>query len=179
MADFGISEIAAAASLAGSGASAIGALTQGNANADAANYAAQVAANNQTIASQNAAYAAAAGEAKAANEALSQRHKMGATLAGLAASGVDVNSGSSLDVRESQTRLAQQDVENVRSNAALNVYGYRTQASNFGAQAELDRAQASSASTGGLLKGLGGLLSSAPSFTKLFGGTTAKDEAAA
>jgi hypothetical protein len=152
-------ELSLFATIASTAFGAIGAISQGNANADAARYSAEVAANNAKIANQNAAYARAAGETKAYDEALKQRAQAGAITAALAANGMDVNSGSALDVRETGREVGETDVERQRSNAALQAYGYRTQATNFEAQSQLDKAQAENEATAGWLKGLGGTLS--------------------
>lgn len=174
MSDFGIGEIAAAASLAGTATSALGAITAGNANAAAASYAAQVARNNETIANQNANYAIAAGERKATDQALKERQQRAAITAGLAGHGIDVNTGSAADVRVSQAELGQLDVETVRQQGAVTAYGYRTQATNYGAQAKLDTMQADNDVASGWLKGVGSLLSAAPQLTKF--GTSSKTD---
>lgn len=159
--DLGIGEIAAAAGAIGSVGSAIGAISSGNAQAAQAAYQAQVDKNNQIIASQNAAYATQAGEAKAYDQGLKERAQQGALAAALAANGIDINSGSAEDVRQTQRQTGLLETERVRQNAALTAYGYRTQSSNFGAQAGLDAAQSKFSSEAGWLKGVGGLLSSA------------------
>jgi hypothetical protein len=161
MSDFGISEIAAAASLVGTGVSAIGAISSGNAAAAQANYQSQVAKNNQTIANQNAAYATEAGTVAATDKAMAERAQQGATTAALAASGFDVNSGSAADVRTSQREVGDLNVERVRQQAALTAYGYRTQATGFGATAQLEQASAGFDTTAGYLKAGGSLLSGA------------------
>lgn len=148
----------------GTGISAIGAISAGNAAASQAEYAAQVAKNNQTIAAQNANYAAAAGETKAYNEGLRERQAAGRIRAAIAASGIDVNSGSAAKVQESQAGLGLQDIETVRQNAALQTYGFRTQQQNFAAQSQLDSAQADYDREAGWLKGTAGLLSGTAKF---------------
>lgn len=150
--------------LAGTGVSALGALSQSAAASRQAAYEAQVAQNNQTIANQNAAYAAKAGEEQSYQQSLRERQREEAVVAGLAASGVDVNSGSARQVRESENVLGQTDVANVRQRAALEAYGYRSQAANFGAQAQLERAASSSDLTSGYLSAGGTLLSGASKF---------------
>lgn len=159
-------DVAAGASIVGTGISAIGAISGGNASAGMAAYNAQVARNNQTIAQQNADYAFKAGEARAGDQSLKARAQQGRTVAAIAASGLDVNSGSSVDVRESERELGQLDVERTRQQAALTAYGYRTTASNFGATAGLDEAEGKFASQAGYLKGFGSLLGGASNLGK-------------
>ncbi len=91
--------IAAVAGLAGAGISAFGAMETGQAQSEAAAYQAQVARNNATIAQQNANLQIQSGEVQASNQSMATRGAVGATKAGEAASGVDVNTGSFPNVR--------------------------------------------------------------------------------
>ncbi len=70
-----------------------------------------------------------------------------------------MNTGSAVDVQETGAETGQVDVERQRQEAALRAYGYRTQATNFEAEAGLEKARASSAGTAGFLKAGGTLLS--------------------
>lgn len=166
--------------LVGTGIGAVGAISQGNAAAASANYGAQVATNNATIATQNANYASAAGETQAYNQGLKQREIAGAVRGGIAASGIDVNSGSAAKVQESQAALGLQDVEQVRQTAALQNYGYKTQATGFAAQSQLSKAEAGFDEEAGWLKGTGALLSGTAKYgtggiTALFGDDSPTD----
>lgn len=155
--------LALAAGIGGAGISAIGALEGGAAAHNAADYQAQVANNNAIIAKQNAAYATQSGLQQAANQSMKGRAQMGKIKANQAASGVDVNTGSSADVQQSQREVNKLDTDTVLNNAELKSYGYRTDASNFQAQAGLDEMQAEQAPIGAAFSAAGGLLSSASS----------------
>lgn len=148
----------------GSVTSAIGAVSSARAQGQAAAYSAQVAQNNAQIAAQNASYATQAGQAKAQQQGLANKAKLGAVVTGEAAGGVDVNSGSNEDVARSQTELGQLDVANTVNNAALQSYGYRTQETGFQAQATLDTAQASQAGGAAALGAAGSLFQGASQF---------------
>lgn len=163
-----------AASLAGTAVGAVGAVGAGQAAAAQSRYQSEVARNNQIIANQNAAYAIQAGEAKATDQAMRERAVAGATRAALAASGMDVNSGSAADVEEGQAKTGQLDVERVRSDAALRAYGYRTQATNFAAESQLERVAARNDLTAGFLKAGGTLLSGAGSVGGKWGSLVSK-----
>lgn len=166
-----------AAAIIGAGVSAYSAIQSGNASAansrfqqSSSTYQAQVAKNNELIANQNADYAEEAGTAQAQAVALKGRAVGGRIKANQAASGIDVNTGSAVDVQEAQHEGAQLDTETVLNNADLKAYGYRSQGANFAAESTLDTLTAgqagraaSSAETGGYLKAAGGLLSSAGS----------------
>jgi hypothetical protein len=135
----------AASGLGGLGAaiSAGGTLLGGLATMGQMNYQAEVAKNNATIASQNATAAEQAGEQQAAQESRKNAAQMGSIVASQAANGVDVNTGSAVDVQTSEREIGHLDTENVMRNAEMQAYGYRTQSTNYQAQAKLDSAAAS------------------------------------
>lgn len=146
--------MAAASSLlavAGTAASAIGAINQGEAGSANGAFQAQVARNNQVIASQYAANANATGEVQAYNRGLADRAKAAAVTAGLAASGMDINTGTSAAVREATDVAGLTDVETVRQQAALKAYGYNVEGTNYDAQAGLEKTEASQDQTAGFL----------------------------
>lgn len=153
--------MAAVGGLAGAGIQAAGALQQGDANSHAANYSAQVAYNNAIIDEQNAEYAIQSGVTKSADQSMKGAAVGGKIKAGLAANGVDVNTGSALDVQESQRETSKLDTETTMNNAELQAYGYRAKESGDIAQSQLDRAQADQAKTAGEISAAGGLLSNA------------------
>ncbi len=169
--------IAAVAGVVGAGVSAYGLVQQGQAAKEAgaaqaasANYSAAVAANNAAIAEQNAQHAEQAGLAQAQAVSLKGAATSGRIKAAQAASGIDVNTGSAVDVQESQAEKNTLDTETVMSNAELQAYGYRTQGVGYKSQEELDLATgrqapiaASFAASGDYLKAGGGLLSSVSS----------------
>ena len=147
-----VAAVAVAAYSAYSSASAQGA---------AAHYQSQVAANNATIAQQNANYAIAAGEEKAQMTSMQNAARIGQIKAAIGANNIDVNSGSAADVQTSQREIGKLDEETTMNNALLQAYGYQVQGTGFTAQAGLDTAtagQAPVAEAGGIS---GSLLSGA------------------
>jgi len=145
--------------LLGAGASAIGTLEAGS-------YQSQVARNNAQIATQNAAYAVQAGRQQADIQSRKGAAQGAAVRAGLAASGVDVNSGSAADVQEGQRETSKLDAETVLNNAELQAYGYTTQATNYTEQASQDE-------EGAEFGAAGSLLSNASSLSFKWGGGSA------
>lgn len=139
--------------LAASGLSAatgaVGAATSGAAARQAAQYNAQIAGINQQVSEQNAIQATQAGEQQAGMSQQKTRATVGAIKAGQAASGVDINSGSAVDVRSSAAQLGELDAINIRANAARTAYGYGNQAAGFGAQAQLDKLTGENAGVAG------------------------------
>lgn len=164
----GVTAVAVAGGI-GTALSAYGAYSAGQAQSANAKYQAQVAKNNQTIENQNATYATQAGEVQA-TEASQQARAQGAKIkTAQAANGVDVNTGSAVDVQQTQRETGSLNTATVLNNAMLRAYGYRSQGVNFGAQAGLDTAEAGQAETAGDLSALGTLAGGAKS-SGLFGG---------
>lgn len=122
--------------------SALGSINQGKSQAASARYNAQVQENNAQIAKNNATLAGQEGAANAGIQQQKTRATVGAIKAAQAANGVDVNSGSALDVRSSAAELGQLSAITIRSNAAKSAYAYQTGASSNEAQAQLDRQEA-------------------------------------
>jgi hypothetical protein len=137
--------------LGSSALSAIGSITQGQAASRAAAYNAQVAANNAKIATQNANYAGAEGEAQVGIQNQRTRALVGSELAQQGASGINVHSGSDVDVRSSAAATGELSALTIRSEAAKRAYGYQTQAASDTGQEALDKSQSSSDATAGYI----------------------------
>ena len=153
-----LATIGTVASIAAGGLGVFGAIQQGQAAKSSANYNAAVAANNAKIADQNAKWAAAEGNANVEAKQLETRQKVAAMKTAQAANGVDINSGSALDVRTSAAELGELDALNIRANSARKVYGYETQSSNATAQSQLDKSEGKNAATAGYVGGATTLL---------------------
>lgn len=136
------------ASLAGTAFSVLGALGQGQAQAAAAK-------SNAVVARQHAQEAAREGEIKAEADSQKTRAQAAGILANQGASGVDVNSKSSVDVRSSAAELGELSAINIRANAAREAYGYQTEANNFSSEAKNDRMASYIGAGSTLLGGLG------------------------
>ena len=132
---------------------AVGAVTSGIAQNNAAQYQAQVARNNAMVAQNNATAATLAGEQSAVQAGEKTRAIVGAERAAFGAAGISPDSGSALDVQDSQQRAGTQTELTVRNNAARTAYGYSTQATSDTAQAQLDQMQGQDALAGSILSG--------------------------
>jgi len=170
--------IGAITSIGAAGVGAVGAIEKGNATSAADKYNAEIAANNAKIATQSANYAGAAGTAQAEQAGLQSRAKLGAIVANEGASGVDINSGSNLQVQSSARELGELNAITIRSNAARTAYGYQVQGANDTAQSNLDTSSAGQAETAGgigaassVLGGLGSAASNYAKFTMNGGGS--------
>jgi hypothetical protein len=121
-------------SLAGAGMSAYS-------QYQSAQYNAQVARNNQITANRNASIALQQGTVQEENQRLKTGAAMGAMEAQEAASGVNPDTGSSLNTRASLAETGELDALTIRYNANLQNWNMKNQANAFGAQASLDQAQ--------------------------------------
>lgn len=149
------------ATVAGGATTAYGKYESGQASGAAADYASVVSRNNATIANQNADYAIESGLQKTDTASRKSAAIGGRIKATQAANGIDVNTGSAVDVQAGQRATGELDAETVLNNAELQAYGYRTKAVNDTAQAQLDTAQDAQARIGGDLGAAGSLLSTA------------------
>lgn len=164
------SAIGTAASVGGAVIGGLGAISQAQSQAASAKYSSQVAAENATIANQNAQWAGQSGEQQAAMSEQKTRAEVGSIQANQAASGINVNTGSAVDVRSSAVENGELDAITIRSNAARQAYGYQTQSTSDVAQSTLDKSQAGYDSTAGDISGastlIGGIGSASNNYTK-------------
>lgn len=145
--------LAVAASAAKAGGEILGGLS----SYEAGKAQSQIAKDNAAVAARNAELTMAAGEQSAFNLGLKNRAQMGAITAGQGASGLDLASGSSKDVRDSQQALGLFDTMNVRSNAAREAFGYKVKESEFKNEAGMARARGRAALAGSVLSAAGSL----------------------
>lgn len=122
-------------------------------------YQAAVSRNNQKIAEWQAQNAIAQGE----EAQIEQRRKIaslkGSQRAGLAAKGLDISSGSALNILTDTDYLGELDVLNIKSNAERNAWAQRVQGNNEAANATLLSMRADAENP--LLAGAGTLLTGA------------------
>lgn len=156
-----LATIAAVASIAGTAMSAVGMVQQGQAAKAQANYQAAVMRNNQTLAE----YAAQDAEARGAEAEQQHRQKVaafkGSQRAALAANGLDLTSGSPLDLLSDTAMLGEQDALTIRANAQREAWSARAQGANFGAEAGLLQARGTAAQQAGYMGAGASLLSGA------------------
>jgi hypothetical protein len=137
--------VSAVGSIAGGFIGAQGAEVQAQAQADADQFKSQeymyqagVALFNQKTALQNADYTRFAGEVDAQEEGMKVRAQIGETKATQSASGLDVASGSTVAVRQSEQEVGDENVALIRSDAAKKAYGFEVQAYQFGQESTWD-----------------------------------------
>lgn len=122
-----------------------GDLFSGGAEQAAANAQKKIARANAVTAERNADWTMASGESLVSAQGMKNLQRLGAIRARGAASGVDVNSGSSAKVQQSSQELGQLDAMTIQSNAARAAFGYKEQARNFRNQAAVYKAEANNA----------------------------------
>jgi hypothetical protein len=163
----------AALSLAATAASGVmaagGAVAQGRAQKKQAAYQAQVERNNAQIATWQAADAVQRGRIEEQNQRLKVARIAGSQRAGFASSGVELGSGSPLDVLMDTAQLGELDALTIRSNAEREAYGYTTQSSNLTAQSGLTRMAGRNAQTAGYISAGSTLLSTAGTAADRYG----------
>lgn len=128
--------ISLAATAVGTAVSAYGAYQQGQAASAAADYQAQVARNNAIIARQNANAAVDAAAAKAQDNDMRTRAMLGEALASQGANGLDVNTGSAVDVRAGTAQVGRTNTLRIVDAGQKEARNYLAQANNFTAQSQ-------------------------------------------
>lgn len=130
-----------------------GAIQQNQTAQAQSSYQAQVARNNAILADRAAKRAEQQGEIAAKNNADKARALKGRQLASLAANGVDVGSGTAVDILGDTAAQAQLDQNTIRDNALQTANNYRAQGSQFRSESDLY-----GSSSPGTFSGVGGTL---------------------
>lgn len=121
---------------------AFGAMQQSKAAKAQADYSSAVARNNQTIANWNAADALARGQKEEDAMRLKTAQLKGTQRASMAARGLDISEGSSLNILSDTDYMGEQDALTVRGNAKREAWAYQNKAQGFGADADMQSAVA-------------------------------------
>lgn len=103
---------------------------------------------NASLAEAQAADALARGGVAAGIRGRQVRSEVGSARAAMAASGIQLDTGSALDVQADIDALGALDVATIRNNAAREAWGYRTQASDLTQRGILSRLAAENAAAG-------------------------------
>ena len=159
--------LGAVATVAGTALGAVGSYQQGKAQEAAYNYQAQVAQQNAKIAEQNAGMERQAGLEEARRQRIKTLQAVGTQKVALAANGVDVGYGSSLDLIEDTSMLGELDALMLETEGERKARNYEIQANNYINEANLAsysarnaRAASATVTLAGGLKAVGSLASS-------------------
>lgn len=126
-----------------------------------AEYQAKLAEQNAGLASMAAMDATQRGSVEANKARTAGSTILGRQRVGLAASDVDIQSGSALNLQTSTSASAELDAQTVRNNAAREAWGYKVQGAQLMAQAAATRQRGKYAEIATLLGGAGSALSQA------------------
>ena len=143
--------------------SAFGAYEQGQSEKKMYDYQKGVAQLNAQIAEQNAEYATQVGELQAGAYGWKAAQTLGNIKATQASHGLDVRSGSPLQVQQSQQLVSATDMAAIRSNAAKTAYNYRNEAAGATAQASAMDAAGSNAASASIVKASTSIMGAASS----------------
>lgn len=138
-----------AAGAAGSVVQAQGARTAADATAGSYSYQAAVARNNAIIAERNAVEATHAGTTAAATNDLKTKNLLSTQVVNQAANGLDVGSGTNVNIQDSARDLGHLDSMTIIHNALKNATGFRAQGANYTAEGLLKDSAAANARTAG------------------------------
>jgi hypothetical protein len=122
---------------AGAAMSAVSAFQQSKGAKDAYGIQSQIAGNNATIAGWQAQDALARGEREASRVRMRGNQMKGRQRAALAASGVDLGTGSALEILTDTDFFTDVDASTIKDNAAREAWAIRNQAANFNYESEL------------------------------------------
>jgi hypothetical protein len=154
-----IGAVSMAASAGGSILGAVGEKKKAAATSQMYTYQAGIADLNRRIALGNRDYAITAGGEEAKRFGMKSAQVAGAIKAKQGASGVDVTSGSSVDVQKSQKQVSDLDMATIRNNAARKAYGYQLEAETATMQGQMYTAAASNSLEAGNIAAAGSLIS--------------------
>lgn len=141
--------------------SAYGQYQAGQAAEAAGDYNAQVQENNAKVAEQYAKAAEERGETEARQRRIDAERMASRQTAVLAAKGIDISTGTPLDILGDTAMYGELDAQTIKYNAGLEAYQQRNQASNFRSSAEISRMEGSQAAKAGTIGAVGTLLGGA------------------
>lgn len=130
------------------GVSAVGAYSQSQAQQDALSHQSQVAANNATIAEQQARLVLEQGATAEQNQRLKTAAIHGEQRAAMAANGIDLGEGTATELLTTTKYMGERDALTIRDNARRTAWGYQVGAQNYMDNSGALKASADSISPG-------------------------------
>lgn len=156
-----LAAVSAVAAVAGAGVAYVGAQNSAQATANADKYNEEIAANNQQQANAAATAALQQGQVAQQQKANQEDVLMGQQKAGLAANGIDVGSGTAVDLLGDTKAAGEFDQLTITNNAQREAAGYTNQGINYQNQAVVEQQLAASTLQGGALKADSSLITGA------------------
>ena len=130
----------------------VSAVQQGKQQQAMYNYQAKVAEENAKIANKNAATERQTGIEEARLQRMKTLQAVGSQQAAMAANGMDVTQGTSLDIIEDTAAMGELDALQIQTNYERKAQSYEAQANNFNNQASMDVIAGKNAYTAGQIK---------------------------
>lgn len=143
----------------GSILSGIAAKRSADATASSYGYQSQIAGMNAQLQLQNRDWALQAGGTAAVQYGMKARADAGNIKVGQAASGISLDSDSSVNVRDSQKMITEMDTNTINTDTARKAYGFEVASATASAQSEMYSKASSDAKSGGNLAMMASLLS--------------------
>jgi len=134
-----------------------------SAQSAAAAAAAQEASNNATLAQRSASDALARADVDQQTKANQTDILLGQQRAGLAANGVDPNSGTAVNLQSDTAGSGELDQLTIQSNATREAAGYQAQGMNYSTQASIDEASSANDLSAGALSATSSIIGGAGS----------------
>ena len=144
--------IGAVAGIAGGVIGGISSYQQGKQQQAMYNYQAKVAEENAKIANKNAATERQTGIEEARLQRMKTLQAVGNQQTAMAANGMDVTQGTSLDIIEDTAAMGELDALQIQTNYERKAQSYEAQANNFNNQASMDVIAGKNAYTAGQIK---------------------------
>lgn len=138
----------------GTGVAVYGQIQAGKARKKQEAAAAKVAQKNAAIAKENAVEVRAQGERDVARKRLETLQIISKQRAGMGANGIELDSGSALDVVMDSQMMGELDAQTIRRNAENKAQAYLQQGSNFDDQANAHLISGDNAGSAGVLGGI-------------------------
>ena len=129
------------------------AFAQSGAQKAASIYQESVYRSNERMAEVQAADAISRGEKEAKKTLQNTRVLVGAQRAAMAAQGLDLESGSALDIQQETAGIGAMDALDIKNNAWREAWGYKVQANQYGQQAAFTKITGKNQSRTTLLTG--------------------------
>lgn len=130
--------VGAVATVASTVLGTVSSVAQGKQQKAMYNYQAQVAEENAKIANKNAATERQTGIEEARLQRMKTLQAVGSQQAAMAANGVDVTQGTSLDIIEDTAAMGELDALQIQTNYERKALAYEQQANNFTNEAQMD-----------------------------------------
>ena len=132
----------------------VGAIQQGKQQQAMYDYQAKVAKENAKIAQNNAATERQTGIEESRLQRMKTIQTVGAQQAAMAANGMDVTSGTSLDIIQDTSAMGELDALQIRTNYERKALAYEQQANNFNNEAQMDAIAGKNAYSAGVMNGV-------------------------